>query len=144
MLFLNFWGFLNYWKLQVESDLFLGLYWQDRHVLAGISSYIFGSCYSVFWFVLKYFVISTSNHLYSLYQYYVGWLDELLCFTHVTYKTFVMEGWGHAGTEPPKLWCLQKNLFKTLITTKIMLSKLYFAPLPTLKSSYGPEVCLAL
>ena len=44
---------------------------------------------------------------------------------------------------PPKLWCLQKNLFKTLITTEIMLSKLYFAP-PTLKPSYGPEVCLAL
>jgi len=54
-----------------------------------------------------------------------------------------MEGWGHAGTEAPKLWCLQKYLFKTLITTKIMLSKLYFAPLPTLKPSYGPEVCLA-
>jgi len=53
-------------------------------------------------------------------------------------------GMGYAGTEPPKLWCLQKNLFKTLITTKIILSRLYFAPLPTLKPSYRPEVFLAL
>jgi len=53
-------------------------------------------------------------------------------------------GVGPCRDRTPQTLVSPKKLFKTLITTKIMLSKLYFAPLPTLKPSYGPEVFLAL